>query len=202
MARRRAGFGEDTAMRGVDIAQGYRSRNPYFDAPWASRTIEPYKSYGLSQNLGSYRGASDTSLYNQSAAAVIKMAGLKPGGGGGAPDPTPTPPGPPTPPPPPAPPAPPRPPKPPKKGPRPAKPKSGKGTGKGGGTRPRPAPSPPARPHRPPRGETEGDEPGARGSHSHKIPKAPKKPKPKAPPRPRKKAPLPPKRPAGRGELE
>ena len=85
MARSRAGFGEDPAARGADLAAGYRQYSPYFDRPWVARQIEPYGS--LNQNLDTYRGKQDMALYDLSAGAVLKKAGLT----GKQPAPTPTP---------------------------------------------------------------------------------------------------------------
>lgn len=94
---RRAGFGEDPSVRGIDLTSSYRSANPALDKGFVKRQIEPYRGAGLSQNIADFRGKSDTQLYDAAAAAVIKLAGLKPGGSSGSPAPAPKPPKPPAP---------------------------------------------------------------------------------------------------------
>jgi len=70
----RTGFGDSSATRGLDLTQGYRDANPYFDKAFVKRQIEPYKDAGLSQNLGDLARKSDQQLYDTAAKAVIKLA--------------------------------------------------------------------------------------------------------------------------------
>ena len=77
MAFRKTGFGDDSATAGVDLTQGYRDRNPYFDADFVKEQIAPYKDVGLTQKLGDLRGKSDKQLYDMAAQAVIKLAAPK-----------------------------------------------------------------------------------------------------------------------------